>query len=444
MNDRNDGRNYDDDRLPTHDIDAERWCLGGCMREPAALNEVAELLEPDDFFRPAHSTIYMAMIVLFSQGIPVDPITLKAQLEEQGDIGKVGGPMYLAGVYGDAVAVVAPAVLRYSEIIRELAARRKVGEVGARLVQRVHDRATDIADLVTGAQEDIGKAVLAASAIRTRGGDVLDVDAFCSLSSERMGAVIPGLLDHQDRMLICGFEGDGKTTLGYQVAVATAAGIHPFAWSPIPAQRVLIMDFENPQRLMQIKLRQMTAIAERSPRWNPRNLKLLPMPGGVDVTRAADVMRLVDMIRMAEPDLIVGGPIYKMFHDRGQGAEELHSQVTGFWDIVRARYGPALWLETHPPGPANGQVRIPKPAGSTIYLRWPEFGFGLARGKSKGVLKVARFRGDREEGRPWPESFTRNHVMGGWPWVPTYPANVFSEPMPGGEDEGDSFGQAAS
>jgi replicative DNA helicase len=423
------------ERMPPSDIEAERWCLGGCMRSREVLAEVAELLEPGDFYRPAHGIIYERMIILFAQGIPVDPITLRADLEAERKIGVVRGAVYLADMYGDAVAVTAPAAVRYAEIIRDLSARRKVGEIGSRLEQRSQQRHEDLADLVSAAQADMAEAVMAASAARGRAGAVLDVEAFCKLDTPRMGPVIPGLLDHQDRVVLVGWEGDGKSTLAYQVAVATAAGVHPFAWTEIPPQRVMIIDLENPSHLMQVKLRKLAAVAERSRWWTPRNLVLLPAPGGVDLTRASDVMRLTDAIRVAAPDLIIAGPVYKMITDRGQGAEELHSHVTAFWDVIRERHAPALWLEAHAPGSAAGGQRQLKPMGSSIYMRWPEFGLALQRGR-KGTWKLDRFRGDREEGRPWPVSLTRNTVPGGWPWAATYEHGTFLD-----ADEG--FGREA-
>src|SRR5450755_1167176 len=96
------GHGMDDDefeRVPPGDTGAEKWCLGGLMRSAEALTEVAEILEPDDWLRPAHQIVYAAMITLHAQGIPVDPITVKAELEERGEIGRMGGPVELANMY---------------------------------------------------------------------------------------------------------------------------------------------------------------------------------------------------------------------------------------------------------------------------------------------------------------------------------------------------------
>jgi replicative DNA helicase len=171
----------------------------------------------------------------------------------------------------------------------------------------------------------------------------------------------------------------------------------------------------------------------RCPGWDKANLRVIAQPGGADLTRASDVLRLSDAIRRAEPDLIIAGPIYKMYADRGQGAEELHSQITHFWDQIRARYGPALLLEAHAPGSTAGGARVLRPLGSSIWMRWPEFGFALAR--SGKAWKLDRFRGDREEGRPWPEKLMRNDVPApfGWPWKATYAASTFQGELGQGE-----------
>ena len=76
-------------------------------------------------------------------------------------------------------------------------------------------------------------------------------------------------------------------------------------------------------------------------------------------------------------------------------AEELHSQVTDFWDQCRERYGHAVWLEHHAPkgGPAGARLMTPKGWGG--YMGWPEFGLTLVRNASKkGHYRLGRFRGD--------------------------------------------------
>ena len=63
--------------------DAEASVLGGVLLNPrAALNQVVELLTPDDFYVPAHRDIFTAMLQLEQQHQPIDLITLEEQLRE--------------------------------------------------------------------------------------------------------------------------------------------------------------------------------------------------------------------------------------------------------------------------------------------------------------------------------------------------------------------------
>jgi replicative DNA helicase len=81
-------------------------------------------------------------------------------------------------------------------------------------------------------------------------------------------------------------------------------------------------------------------------------------------------------------------------------------------DDLRGRYGFALILEHHAPhGPAKD--RQMRPFGSSLWLRWPEFGIALRRDPNdKTALNVGRWRGDRVKAS-WPDRLVRGKT---WPW----------------------------
>lgn len=407
------------------DLDAERWCLSALMSGKRALAEVCELLEPGDFYRPAHQMIYRACVSLFAQGIEADAVTVRAYLEESGEISRCGGPVYVAELYG--LPSVSAAAGRYAAIIRDRAARRKVIEIGTRLLHRGYELDHDLAELVSWAQGEVGRAVMTAGDARRLGTDLQSLDGFAANEAVRQAAVIPGLLDHMDRVVLVGLEGDGKSVVAAQMAMCAAAGVHPFTYAPVPPVRALICDFENPPHLLQTRMRRLRDIAERQPGWSSARMSLFVHPDYMDLTQPSNQFRLTEVIRSAKPDFIAAGPIYKMMIDRGQGAEQLHSQVTAYWDRVRAETGAAVWLETHPPKAPGGQARRLEPYGWGGYMRWPEFGLTLER--CKGEWRLGRFKGDREEGRTWPEKLSRSTApLPCWPWEATYPAGTFTDP----------------
>ncbi|MER6074253.1 hypothetical protein ABT187_36580 [Streptomyces sp. NPDC001817] len=94
--------------------------------------------------------------------------------------------------------------------------------------------------------------------------------------------------------------------------------------------------------------------------------------------------------------------------------------------------GAAMLLEAHAPHAAAGAKRRDlRPIGSSLWLRWPEFGFGLSPSDEPGAQALRLMdwvprRGARSE-RNWPEQFCEGVT---WPWQAIdYAGNA---PIPGG------------
>lgn len=143
------------DRTPPHDNDAEQAVLGAMMlatqRSTArVIDEIdAELRDPADFYKPAHETIYRAIIDMYgaSTGATprIDPITVAAELTRRGELAKVGGAAYLHTLV-QTVPTTANGP-HYAAIIRERAALRQIIQAGTRMVQMGY-AATDDADRI--------------------------------------------------------------------------------------------------------------------------------------------------------------------------------------------------------------------------------------------------------------------------------------------------------
>jgi replicative DNA helicase len=93
-------------------------------------------------------------------------------------------------------------------------------------------------------------------------------------------------------------------------------------------------------------------------------------------------------------------------------------------DGLRTRYGFALLTEAHPGHAEDGAgERRMRPAGSSLFLRWPEFGFGLRRAKEAqghhpDLVDVVAWRGSREQ-RSWPRQL-KHGSPNGLPWEPAH------------------------
>jgi Replicative DNA helicase len=77
--------------VPPHDLDAEESVLGAMLVSANAIAIVSEVLQPEDFYRRSHATIYETILRVYAEGGTVDSITLINSLQNQGQLDEVGG-----------------------------------------------------------------------------------------------------------------------------------------------------------------------------------------------------------------------------------------------------------------------------------------------------------------------------------------------------------------
>jgi replicative DNA helicase len=88
-------------RVPPHDLDAERSVLSALLLDPRAFHDVSLEVGIDDFYHPAHQTLYRNMLAIHEEGRPVDLITLSEQLNSRKQLDQIGA-VATAGFEPDA------------------------------------------------------------------------------------------------------------------------------------------------------------------------------------------------------------------------------------------------------------------------------------------------------------------------------------------------------
>lgn len=410
------------------DVEAERWLLAAMLSSSQAVDAAVELLAPEHFYRPAHQVLFSAIVMMYAAGKQIDPVTLWAWVQRDGDTKSLGGPHggeYVMNLYG--IPAHPGGVPQYAEVVIACALRRRMAEEAQSLFDASRSGKGDPAEVMAAVADRIASVATAQSKIK-RGS--VSLARFMATPVTYPEPVIPGLLMPQDRVIVVGGEGMGKTTLGHQVGFAAAAGVHPFSWSArIPPQRVLIMDFENPELLLQRRFAGLIEMAQRYPGFDPSMIELWIEPGGIDLGSPRQGFAAAEIVRKFKPQLIVAGPLYKMLMESGDNPEVTHGRIARWFDRVRSEHGCALWIEHH--APLGGKDRTIRPMGSGVWSRWPEFGITLkqapaSRGGRDGGLDIGQFRGHRDESRPWPVWLTRNRAGGGWPWLANYPQGTLA------------------
>ncbi len=85
-----------------HDEQLERAVIGGIILEPSVADTVINILKPEDFYNEKNRILYETVIEIISEGIALDPLTLKTRLEKKNKFEHVGGDIYLSLVMSDA------------------------------------------------------------------------------------------------------------------------------------------------------------------------------------------------------------------------------------------------------------------------------------------------------------------------------------------------------
>jgi len=220
--------------IPPIDLNAERAVLGAMIVSSRVIEEVVEILEPGHFYRPAHETIYRALVDLHNDGAPHDQIALSNRLERDGDLTRCGGHGYPFTLV-QGVPSIADAEY-YATVVREKAVLRKILAAGSgmaqearsgehspdEIVQNAYDVLEGLAGLTDAGDEDlsIGVDILETVAevvdVRENGpklGLLTGFDDFDILT----GGLLPGQF-----VLIAARPAMGKSVLGGDFARYTA------------------------------------------------------------------------------------------------------------------------------------------------------------------------------------------------------------------------------
>jgi len=142
------------ERTPPQDVAAEQCVLGGMLLSKDAIADVVEVLRPQDFYQPAHQTVYDVVLDLYGRGEPADPVTVSAELTRRGEIARVGGAPYLHTLIS-SVPTAANAAY-YARIVRDRAVLRRLVEAGTKIVQLGYSAdGSDADDVVDRAQAEV-------------------------------------------------------------------------------------------------------------------------------------------------------------------------------------------------------------------------------------------------------------------------------------------------
>src|SRR5215468_4653000 len=120
--------------LPSSE-EAERCILGGILLDNKLAAEAKEVLQPRDFYSPINARVYRAMISLFEESRPIDPILVIEEMKKEGPVEAIGGISTVANLtYG----------LPHFTDLSEYVGKVKEKSIARQMVRRCNDLTTSL------------------------------------------------------------------------------------------------------------------------------------------------------------------------------------------------------------------------------------------------------------------------------------------------------------
>lgn len=141
------------ERLPPQAVDLEQAILGAMLLDQEAVSRALELIDPNCFYREAHSKVFRAITDLYDKGEAVDLYTLSEHLEKKGELEDVGGRAYIITLT-ESVATSA-LIAEHCNLVLEKSTLRDLITTATSIVSSCYNPEEEVDELLDKAEHKI-------------------------------------------------------------------------------------------------------------------------------------------------------------------------------------------------------------------------------------------------------------------------------------------------
>lgn len=210
-------------RVPPQSIQAEASVLGAMMIHAPAIAIVREILTGEDFYRPAHQTIFKAICWMHDHPAKfgmVDLVTLRNAFEARGSLESVGGVEYLVALVQGVPT--AANVEFYAKLVKDKARLRGAIVASTQATQDAFGGNDDVDEIIDAAKRAFDDATRAPHGRKARSAaDEVDDDIASAIEGRRNSVEWPwskitswaNPCAPGNVAVLCGDPGSGKSLL---------------------------------------------------------------------------------------------------------------------------------------------------------------------------------------------------------------------------------------
>ena len=136
-----------------HNREAEEAVVGAVLINPEAYLDLAQFLQPDDFYIVRHRWIWEAFARLHEKRVPLDFLTISEELQSAGQLAEIGGPAYLTALLNQV-----PTSLHaeaYGHMVAAAAIRRRLLTSANQIATLAYNEQESVENILEGAEKSI-------------------------------------------------------------------------------------------------------------------------------------------------------------------------------------------------------------------------------------------------------------------------------------------------
>ncbi len=141
------------ERIPPHNLEAERSVLGAAMLDRDILTDILEEVKADDFYNENHKEIYQAIWELYRENSPVDVLTVCEALKRRSSLDMVGGRAYIATLTAEVPSTANAA--EYARLVAEKSTLRQMIRTSERISEKGYEAKMDAGEILDYAEAEI-------------------------------------------------------------------------------------------------------------------------------------------------------------------------------------------------------------------------------------------------------------------------------------------------
>ena len=294
--------------------------------------------------------------------------------------------------------------------VRDSANRRRLEASLTRALNRTTSQQGDVSEIMSSLITDLDTT----QAHITSGLSVVGFDDVFNAEDDLRPWIMPNMLRTNERMIITGPEGGGKSVLVAQMCLGASMGVNTLSanYDKHEPLRVLMLDVENDRLQVRNNMRKIYPVLKEMNSVQP-SIEWVDIQH-IDMSDSVEQQKVIRLAKERQPHLMYMGSLYRLAPE-GDKVDTAFTSISRTVDRIRSETGASVLLEAHAGHGMQNDRNGMRPYGSSMWMRWPEFGFGMVRHNQSGNIQLKNWRGHRSDDRNWPAGLRRGSVL---PWQP--------------------------